>query len=103
MILYPQNGDVVKGVSKNLQVVYKAKKPDGADNFLVGKIVGTPFDKFLNSWYNNGAMNNLGLFIVNLSRRTLVRRDSYSLRASESAKAFRPEGYFFTTSTRRMP
>ena len=40
MILYPQNGDVVKGVSKNLQVVYKAKKPDGADYFLVGGLVG---------------------------------------------------------------
>ena len=39
-------------------------------------------------------MNNLGLFIGNLSRRTLVRRDSYSLRASESAKAFRPGGNF---------
>ena len=72
MILYPQNGDVVKGVSKNLQVVYKAKKPDGADNFLVGKIVGTPFDKFLNSWYNNGAMNNLGLFIGNFPGALLL-------------------------------
>ena len=36
----PKMGTLSRGANKNLQVVYKAKKPDGADYFLVGGLVG---------------------------------------------------------------